>query len=213
MIALRRFLAARLDDPPHDSANEYGSQRSHRQVDAHCEGESGQPGDDRGDRQRRSATHQSPRQRSGEHSFDYRLHQRRLRCGKIGRAECECCSEQQYSAGDCPAGERRPDELTKLLPRRRSADEISGLEVLRYVAGLRRRDADDSADRENRCARRRISPVEDHEDDGDTEKRHQRHRGSRIGRDADQADDARRDDDKRDPENRYTGCRDQSLHE
>ena len=116
-----------------------------------------------------------------------------------------------HRAGDGPARERRADQLSELLSRGRGADEIARLQILRDVAGLRRRDRDDGADRQHRRARRRIGPAGRREHRRDAEQRDERDAGRRLRRHADDADDARGDGDEEQAEHPDAGRADRAL--
>ena len=131
--------------------------------------------------------------------------------GNLPRTEFVGAAEQHDGRRDGPAGERRADQLPELLPRRRGADQPAGLEVLRDVAGLARRDRDDRADGEHAGARAGVDPAGGGEDRGRAEQRHQRDAGGRLRRHADDADDARRHGDEQHAEDADAAGEDRAL--
>ena len=137
--------------------------------------------------------HQAPRQVLRQQALDQRRHQRRLRRGDISRADAERVVECEHGVAD---DERRGDDADRqahLLIDRRRADDVAGLQVLRGVAGIRRADADDRADRQRDRPVDIARPAERDEDHARDDQRRDRHAGDRVRRGADQAGDARRD--------------------
>ena len=100
--------------------------------------------------------HEPPRQVLAEQPLDDRRHQRRLRRRRSPADPMPNtrCRYSVVSADDERRGEHADDQPDLLVERRR-ADDVAGLEVLRRVAGVGRRDADDGADAERDRARRR----------------------------------------------------------
>ena len=93
------------------------------------------------------------------------------------------------------------DDQSDLLQARRGADDVAGLEVLRRVAGIGGRDADDATDGDGQRAKGGGGPALDEEDSSGGHQGGDRHTGDRTGRRAHQADDAGADGDEEKSEN------------
>ncbi len=149
----------RCDEGPDASPHVERGHRREGQVDADREGQPRDAAQDRSHGQAATGEDEPPRKLSRQHALDDRLHQRRLRSRDLLRAERVDGPEEDDRGGHGPAGEGGADQLADLLARRRRADEISGLQVLRDVAGLRGGDRHDGA---RRSGRRRGRPASVH---------------------------------------------------
>ena len=115
-----------------------------------------------------------------EKASDDGRHQRRLGCGNGRRSDAEHLVQVQRR----PANHRRrcehADDQRELLIDRCRTDDVSGLEILRGVAGIGGGDADDGADADGHRAISVAGPAEKDEQETGEDQRRDGHSGNRV---------------------------------
>ena len=154
------------------------------------------------DRDEHADEHQSPGQVLTEQALDDRAHQRRLRRGQRVGTDGHHVVQIQRRVSDDQRRDQHADDQADLLIDGRGANDEAGLEVLRRRAGIRGGNADDGADAQR--DRRVASPVQPSATKIVQVRISVAMVIPEMGFDdvADQADDARRDGDEEEAEDR-----------